>query len=283
MRILTRAVAKVNLMLRIIGRSAYGGYHELQSLFVFLGEIFDVLEFDTDVEFNETSGHIDGVPDEDNSIRIAADILKRKFYKKVPHVTVRKKLPIGGGIGGGSSDAACFVNTVMDIWQIPHSDKLRNIRLFRILGSDATVFLHKYILNTNMLFLEGTGLDGSISPILIQELHRCCVILIRNDIYLSTKDIYETFEGPILNPIRKDDCDFPSLKNFHNSLQETALDAKADLYPILEAIRRTNPYCCGIAGSGSVCFGLYESLEQGLAAKEIYQAHGYDYLELSRI
>jgi 4-diphosphocytidyl-2C-methyl-D-erythritol kinase len=270
-------------MLRIIGKSEYDEYHELQSLFVFLDEIFDVLEFDTDVAFNEVSGHIDGIPDDENSIKLAAQILEDKFHKKVPHVTVEKNLPIGGGIGGGSSDAACFVNTVLDIWQISLEEKLRCIKLFNRLGSDAIVFLHKYILNTNMLFLEGTGLRGTISPILIQELNRCCLLLVKNEISLSTKNVYESFNGPVMDPINKDDCDFLSLKNFHNSLQQTALDIDTNLYYILAAIRRTNPYCHGITGSGSICFGLYESFEQALSAQKILKENDYDYLALSRI
>ncbi|MDR0942230.1 MAG: hypothetical protein LBM19_01265 [Holosporales bacterium] len=257
-RIITHAVAKVNLMLNIIGKTA-DGYHEIESVFVFLPDIFDVLEFDTEREFDETAGNIPEVPACDNSIKKAAKILRNNFNEPLPHVSLNKSLPIAGGVGGGSSDAACFVNTIFDIWGFAQDEKLKYLDAFTELGTDARIFLFKYFTNSDALYFCG-GLKGITKPIDL-GLNNCYVLLVNNGSKISTKLVYEKFKEPFLNKIGSENINFDLLKNFSNSLQNAAVSLENSLKQILCDIESTKPIFCGVSGSGTTCFGFYDNFE----------------------
>ncbi|MGC9401291.1 4-(cytidine 5'-diphospho)-2-C-methyl-D-erythritol kinase [Vibrio genomosp. F10] len=143
--------AKLNLFLYITGRQD-NGYHELQTLFQFL-EHGDELT----ITSNE-SGHvtllnpIDGVETTDNLIWKAADALKR--YSQCTfgaEIGIHKVLPMGGGIGGGSSNAATVLVALNHLWQLNLSDdELARIGL--ALGADVPVFVRGF-----SAFAEGVG------------------------------------------------------------------------------------------------------------------------------
>ncbi|WGV99586.1 4-(cytidine 5'-diphospho)-2-C-methyl-D-erythritol kinase [Vibrio sp. YMD68] len=143
--------AKLNLFLYITGRQD-NGYHELQTLFQFL-EHGDELT----ITSNE-SGHVtllnpvDGVETTDNLIWKAADALKR--YSQCAfgaEIGIHKVLPMGGGIGGGSSNAATVLVALNHLWQLNLSDdELASIGL--TLGADVPVFVRGF-----SAFAEGVG------------------------------------------------------------------------------------------------------------------------------
>jgi len=136
--------AKLNLFLHITGQRA-DGYHYLQTAFQFL-DYSDELRFDlrSDGVINLVNS-IEGVPDEDNLIIRAANILQQHIncYTFVSGVDIRlnKKLPMGGGLGGGSSNAATTLLALNELWQLNISnDELKQIGLQ--LGADVPVFIH---------------------------------------------------------------------------------------------------------------------------------------------
>ena len=146
--------AKLNLFLHITGQRN-DGFHELQTLFQFL-DYSDELSFeyrnDGVVELKDS---IKGVSDEDNLIVKAALILQNhtNSQSKSRGVTIRlkKKLPMGGGLGGGSSNAATTLLALNELWQL----KINNLELQRIgltLGADVPVFIHG-----NACLAEGIG------------------------------------------------------------------------------------------------------------------------------
>ena len=112
--------AKLNLFLHIVGRRD-DGYHELQTLFQFL-------DYGDELSFTLTSGEpgvrlaesVPGVDDEDNLIIRAARALLERAQGDLPAVTIgiTKRLPMGGGLGGGSSNAATTLLGLNYLWQI---------------------------------------------------------------------------------------------------------------------------------------------------------------------
>lgn len=134
------APAKLNLILRILGRRA-DGYHELQTLFQLLdfGDELQ-LELSDGDEISVDSGSLD-IPPEQNLVYRAARLLQRESgCRKGAHIALHKKLPHGGGIGGGSSDAATTLLGLNHLWQCNLSlDQLA--QLGRTLGADVPVFV----------------------------------------------------------------------------------------------------------------------------------------------
>ena len=145
------APAKLNLMLHILGRRT-DGYHELQTLFQFLDH-GDELGFAVR-EDGEIRLHTDipGVPHDSNLIVRAARQLQRESGCPLgADIWLEKRLPMGGGIGGGSSDAATTLLALDRLWQLGWSeDRLAALGL--TLGADVPVFVRGHA-----AFAEGVG------------------------------------------------------------------------------------------------------------------------------
>lgn len=155
------APAKLNLMLHILGRRA-DGYHELQTLFQFLDfgdELGFALRTDGAIHLHTP---IDGVPHDSNLIVRAARLLQQQAHCTLgADIWLDKRLPMGGGIGGGSSDAATTLLGLNHLWQLDCSeDQLASLGLS--LGADVPVFVRGHA-----AFAEGVG--EKLQPVTLSE------------------------------------------------------------------------------------------------------------------
>ncbi len=173
------APAKLNLFMHITGKRA-DGYHNLQTLFIFLDHS-DELKFTLVPEsgiFLEPE--IPNLAPEDNLIYKAAK--KLESYKKCScgvRIELFKKLPMGGGLGGGSSDAATTLCALNKLWQCDLSDdELADIG--RSLGADVPVFVRG-----RSAFAEGIG--EILMPVTLPEKW---YLVIAPDAHVSTKEIF---------------------------------------------------------------------------------------------
>ena len=143
------APAKLNLFLHITGRRQ-DGYHELQTLFQLLDygdELSFELRTDKSIDLSVTSdptspaatAHLDP---ESNLATLAARYLQKHSSCKLgANIKLKKRLPIGGGLGGGSSDAATTLIGLNELWNLKYSiEDLADIG--RELGADVPVFVH---------------------------------------------------------------------------------------------------------------------------------------------
>ncbi|KRW62525.1 4-(cytidine 5'-diphospho)-2-C-methyl-D-erythritol kinase [Pseudomonas sp. TTU2014-080ASC] len=155
------APAKLNLMLHILGRRD-DGYHELQTLFQFL-DIGDELGFalrsDGEIHLHTP---IEGVPHDSNLIVRAARLLQQHTGCKLgADIWLDKRLPMGGGIGGGSSDAATTLLGLNHLWQLDCDINLL-AELGLKLGADVPVFVRGHA-----AFAEGVG--EKLQPVTLSE------------------------------------------------------------------------------------------------------------------
>ena len=145
------APAKLNLFLHVVGRRA-DGYHLLQTVFRFIDRA-DTLRFapreDSDIVL---ATPIPGVPaDSDLTVRAARLLQAETGCRKGVQIAIDKRLPMGGGLGGGSSDAATVLLALNHLWGtgVPRR-RLQEIGLS--LGADVPVF----VFGENA-FAEGVG------------------------------------------------------------------------------------------------------------------------------
>jgi len=134
------APAKINLFLHITGRRD-NGYHTLQSVFQLL-DFYDTLKLKpTNTGEIKRINHIEGVPAiDDLCTRAAVKLQQATGCKMGVEYSVEKKIPLGGGLGGGSSDAATRLLALNQLWQLNLSrEKLMQIGL--TLGADVPVFV----------------------------------------------------------------------------------------------------------------------------------------------
>ncbi len=173
------APAKLNLMLRIIGRRE-DGYHLLQTVFQFV-ELCDWLTFlpnDSDDIVLEDA--ISGVENDNNLIVKAAELLKIETgYSGGVRIRLEKNLPMGGGLGGGSSDAATTLIALNSLWDLRLSQQ-KLMELGMLLGADVPVFVFGYA-----AWAEGIGEE--LSRISVKEQW---VLILRPNCHVNTKEIF---------------------------------------------------------------------------------------------
>ncbi len=133
-----KAHAKINWFLKILGRRA-DGFHEIESLIQKIS-LHDLLNISPFHELKVTADV--GIPEKENLVYKAASLLKSTCSVKTgAHMELRKNIPAGAGLGGGSSDAATTLMGLNQLWSLGLSpESLRNIAAK--LGSDVPFFLY---------------------------------------------------------------------------------------------------------------------------------------------
>lgn len=173
------APAKLNLFLHIVGRTP-NGYHALQS-------IFQLIDFHDELEFSElTTSAIEftcsdtALETQDNLVIKAASALQQSTQtNKGARIHLTKTLPMGGGIGGGSSDAATTLLALNQLWQCNLGlDELAEIGL--TLGADIPVFIRG-----RSAWAEGVG--DQLTPLYLPEQW---FVVIHPDIHISTAQLF---------------------------------------------------------------------------------------------
>ena len=175
--------AKLNLMLHVTGRRE-DGYHLLQTVFQFI-DLCDRLEFELDSAPRITRHALaTPVAEADDLLVRAAALLRERFgVRRGVHITVDKRIPIGGGLGGGSSNAATCLLALNRLWELDLSvDELAAIGLE--LGADVPVFVHGRA-------AWATGVGERLQPI---ELPRPFYLVIDPKVAVSTARIFAAQE-----------------------------------------------------------------------------------------
>ena len=174
------AVAKLNLFLHITGRRA-DGYHNLQTLFQLL-DTGDELHFtrrnDTNINLSCSDASL---VNEQNLVLRAARLLQQHTGCKLGcDIVLDKRLPMGGGLGGGSSDAATTLLGLNKLWQLGLSiDTLAELGLS--LGADVPLFVRG-----QTSFAEGVG--EKLQPINLAEK---VYLVVTPDCHVSTAEVFQ--------------------------------------------------------------------------------------------
>lgn len=239
--------AKLNLFLHIVGRRP-DGYHELQTLFQFL-DYGDQLTFTLTPEQPgvRLTDPVAGVPDEDNLIVRAAHALAAKALSPVPGVSIsiNKRLPMGGGLGGGSSNAATTLLGLNHLWQLNLSTaELAELGL--TLGADVPVFVHGHA-------AVGEGVGEQLTPVNPPE---DWFVVLKPDCHINTGKIFSE-EGLTRNTPRITIA--PAFEGDASRYRNDCEDVVRKLYPevnqSLEWLSQFGP--ARLTGTGACIFGRF--------------------------
>ncbi len=178
------APAKLNLMLHIVGRRA-DGYHELQTVFQLL-DLCDSLEIAVrdDGRVVRTRGP-ESVPEaQDLTVRAALALKAATGTPLGADIAVTKRIPMGGGLGGGSSDAATTLLALNQMWQTGLSSA-QIAAIGVTLGADVPVFVHG-----RSAWAEGVG--ERLEPVSLPE--NSWFLVIFPGIHVPTVDVFQAPE-----------------------------------------------------------------------------------------
>ncbi|UAK19308.1 4-(cytidine 5'-diphospho)-2-C-methyl-D-erythritol kinase [Kluyvera sp. CRP] len=251
--------AKLNLFLYITGQRP-DGYHTLQTLFQFL-DYGDTLTITprTDGQLRLLTP-VAGVPDEDNLIIRAAHLLMKAAAEtgRLPagsgaDISIEKRLPMGGGLGGGSSNAATVLVALNHLWQcgLPE-DELATLGL--TLGADVPVFVRGHA-----AFAEGVG--EVLTPVDVAEKW---YLVAHPGVSIPTPIIFRDPELPRNTPVRS----IETLLNceFGNDCEVIARKRFREVDDVLSWLLEYAP--SRLTGTGACVFAEFDT---ELAARQVLE------------
>jgi len=242
------AYAKLNLVLRVVGRRD-DGYHLLQTLMCAV-DLYDELSL---VEADDLKVEMGGleIPAEENLVLRAARLLREHAgLRKGAHIRLIKKIPVGAGLGGGSSDAAAALAGLNRLWGLGLSRaELQEIGLE--LGADVPFFF-----SDSPAWVEGIG--ERISPARV-DLPKAFLILVP-PFDCPTPEVYRLYDAlglPFSCPVRLEG----ELPGWENDLWPAALRLRPRLAELRRALAGLGGLGVGMSGAGSALFAAFTDAE----------------------
>lgn len=244
------APAKLNLFLHVVGRRA-DGYHLLQTLFRFVGH-GDLLHFaprtDADVVL---ATPLPGVaPETDLTVRAARLLQSETGCRLGVTISLDKRLPMGGGLGGGSSDAATVLLALNHLWGLGlPRQRLQEIGLS--LGADVPIFIYG-----RNAFAEGVG--EAFTPV---DLPPVWYLVLEPPVQVPTADIFRV-------PHLRRDSPAIAAGDWHPGFGGNDLEpVAAELYPaVAEYIGWLSAFAhVRMSGSGACVFAEFERCSEAEA------------------
>jgi 4-diphosphocytidyl-2-C-methyl-D-erythritol kinase len=263
-----RVPAKVNLEL-LVGPRRPDGYHALSSVYQALSLYDDVTVGESDDWGVTVSGSLaDGVPTDDDNIALRAARLVADRYDGEPvHVSIRKGIPVAGGMAGGSADAAATLVALDHLWDLG-LDREDLEELGAELGSDVPFLVAG---GTAM----GSGRGELLAPVLARGTYHWVLALAEGG--LSTPAVYAECDrlregtdvpDPVATPalmaaLRTGDP-HELAPQLVNDLQEAAVSLRPDLGEVLSSGMEYGALGGIVSGSGPTVAFLVEGTEAGI-------------------
>jgi 4-diphosphocytidyl-2-C-methyl-D-erythritol kinase len=260
------APGKINLALHVTGRRE-DGYHLLETLTVFtrFGDRLSVEPGEVDL-FSTSGPFAKDVPlDEENLVIAARERLRVAFpLADCPPVSIEleKNVPVASGLGGGSSDAAATLIALSSIWGLTTSKK-ELARLCPALGADVPMCLTAQP-------LLASGIGEKIAK--IADFPELNLVLVNPGVPVPTSAVFRalrTFENDGLPPLPPK-LSLPSLaewlKHTRNDLEPTAVAMAPEIDEALNELAMSGALVSRMSGSGSTCFGLFETAAEAKGA-----------------
>lgn len=285
------APGKINLGLRLVGRRE-DGYHELESLFLPL-ELADAVVIDVQpgrrgiLELTVEGGHASVPAGEENlAWKAASSFLRASGLEANLRLRLRKTIPVGAGLGGGSSDAAAVLRGLSRL----HPGRVPDLRALALeLGADVPFFLDPRPARVG-------GIGERIEP--VEGLPALPVVLLAPRMALSTAAVYAAWDAsgaaltprsaastmPWLLPLRRLRGD-PGRIAIDISVEEWAEALRNDLEPaavllcppvagLSRRMREVGSVAVGMSGSGPTVFGVFGSGPEAEEAERVLSAGG---------
>jgi len=258
-----KSPAKVNFLLKIVGRRA-DGYHELNSIFQKIS-LYDTLAFRiTDAPVIKLHCDRADVPADENNLVVQAAIALRRSAGVEAGVDIRleKSIPVSAGLGGGSGNAATTLAILNGMWGINYpASRLMEIGLG--VGADVPFFL-----GGPLAWVEGIG--EKISP--LDAVASLPLLIIKPEFGVSTARAYNesTFDFAPCEQRAETIDDLRSgepariATRLHNDLEPWALKNYPELAQLKDKILMTPPYPLGVSmsGSGPAMLAIYHDVNQ---------------------
>ncbi|MFC1769067.1 4-(cytidine 5'-diphospho)-2-C-methyl-D-erythritol kinase [Nanoarchaeota archaeon] len=256
-----KSYAKVNLTLNI-GNKLENGYHTLNSIMHLIDFYDDITIERIPSDKIEVDVNMD-IPLKQNLCYKAAKLMRSKFnLNEGVKITLNKKIPIGAGLGGGSSNAASVMVGMNKLFKL-NLDKNQLIDVAKEIGSDVPFFIIG-----GGAHVSGTG--ELVNP--INDLPELNIVLVYPEFEISTALAYDLWD-------KKGSCSIPIdvgnlnsvqriASNISNDMQEVIFSSYEGLQDIKEKLIQYGALNASLSGSGPSIFGIFPDEQSANSAAE---------------
>lgn len=270
------APAKLNLFLDVFYRRP-DGYHELLTLFerISLADTLRLRQISGDSIVIAAVG--EDIPRDSKNIAYqAADLIKRTHgIKSGIKIDIAKRIPVGAGLAGGSSDAAAVILGMNELFGL-RLDKKTMIAYAHKLGSDVAFFIF------NKSFALGTGRGGDLKSILLPKNVKFWHLLFTPYLKVMTKDVYALWDregkslkltkkhqdvNMLLSHLTRKDAVLLN-RNIYNQLSETVMKSYRLVSDLRSDLLGTGLKFVHMSGSGPTLFTVFKTQEEALRVKD---------------
>ena len=271
----TNPNCKINLGLYVVRRRD-DGYHDIESLFlpIPLSDELDIVKADN-FTFQQDGIILDCNMD-DNVVLRAYRMLRESYGNSVSNVSIRlkKNIPFGAGLGGGSSDAAFTLKMLNDLFNLDIS--LADLRAMASrIGADCTFFI-----DNKPSFVSGIG--DKLSPLDFNPIDGFRLILVKPSEAVSTADAYRGIttrqQSGIIAPMPLTEAVKQPINDWHrlvvNDFEATVFKTHPRLKAIKESLYDAGALYAAMSGSGATIFGLFASDSNMDHIAETFRNHG---------
>jgi 4-diphosphocytidyl-2-C-methyl-D-erythritol kinase len=255
--------AKINLTLRVLGRRT-DGYHEIETVFQTV-TLHDRLTFAArDDDRIELACDAPGVPcDETNLVHRAALALRRRYgTNRGARIDLEKKIPAGGGLGGGSSNAAVALVGLARLWEI-ETDQRALAQIGATLGADVP-----FLLTGGTALGMGLGTDIHALP----DLPPKQLLIVTPPIEVSTAAAYKSLNAHALTKavapanlaVSRAQAEISgfSYVTLKNDFEPVVYGLHPEIERARDALMAAGASGALLSGSGASVFGLFENAEE---------------------
>jgi 4-diphosphocytidyl-2-C-methyl-D-erythritol kinase len=244
--------AKINIGLNVVEKRP-DGFHNIESVFYPVMELFDVLEVIVSDELKFTSS---GIPipgnNQDNLCLKAYRFIKADFDVAPVHIHLHKVIPIGAGLGGGSADAAFALKALNELFKLQLTDE-QLINYARKLGSDCAFFI-----KNQPVYAFGKG--DEFEPITL-DLSKFDIKIEYPNIHVGTAEAYAGVKPRKSVTSVKEAIQSP-ISEWKNKLKNDFEDSIFPNHPKIKALKERfyseGALYASMTGSGSAVFGVFE-------------------------
>lgn len=260
-KITINAPSKINIGLNIINKRE-DGFHNLKTIFFPLYDPCDKIIIEPALSFSFSSTNPDLATPTDNIICKAIDLLKSITQKVFPvSVELIKRIPVGAGLGGGSSDAAAILVAFNDMFGLGfNEDQLKELALR--LGSDVPFFIKPF-----PAYAEGRGEQLQRVDLRLVE---GFILLVNPNIHISTKEAFDNItpqknDVNLVEVLKSKDYSLIK-KNITNDFEEYVFNKYPSIGEIKSKMYDKGAKFALMSGSGSSVFGIFPDEESASEA-----------------
>lgn len=254
---MVKAPAKINIGLNVISKRS-DGYHNIETLFYPIHDLYDMLIFRKSATDNFIYQETESLLHDENLVLKAKKLVENKIEKELPlEIELIKNIPIGAGLGGGSSDAAATLLSLNEMFNLELTyEELKKMALE--LGSDVPVFLKSVpsLGSSRGEVLEPVELDIHL-PLLI----------VNPGIFISTGEAFSKIipekSKNLFDVIRQSPKPDYDKWNTHvsNDFETYVLSNYQEVREIKEKMESSGSLFTQMSGTGSTVYGFFESIE----------------------